>query len=92
MLKAKGQGKECLWYHGRRCKVRKGREKVSQEVSWKKNHVICRICSENMVSQNIWQHMKDAHPEVWAAEPGNVRTKEDGVLKFNILPKKSLLM
>ena len=25
---------------------------------------------------------------VWAAEPGNVRTKEDGVLKFNIFAKK----
>ena len=32
--------------------------------------------------------MKDVHPEVWAAESGNVRTKEDGVLKVNIFAKK----
>ena len=32
--------------------------------------------------------MKDVHPEVWAAVPGNVRTKEDGVLKVNIFAKK----
>ena len=34
--------------------------------------------------------MKEVHPVVWAAEPGNVRTKEDGVLKFNIFAKNNV--
>lgn len=42
----------------------------------------CRVCKEEITSQNYGRHLREVHPEEWEKRPGDIRAAGERELSF----------
>ena len=74
---------------GRVCQVWDKSRKGEKKSLPKRIKFTCRAdsCNKTLSSQNMKRHLMEKHPDLWKAEPGNVRSKNDRqIIFFKINP------